>query len=153
MTNQEKKQFLLSYRDAVRAAREAEEELAQLQLSLYLPRSPALDGIGIGGGEIDLSVYKAQVQEIAEREVYPKLLHKIQIRQRIVYCINQLPSTSEVLVMRTRYLHLVQTRSEQQLNREGTRLLNWDEVAELCNYSRRHTLKIHGTALQHLRVI
>lgn len=153
MTNAEKKAFLLSYRDAVRAAREAEEEFAQLELSLLLPRSPVLGGVGGGSSDlVDLSTYRAQLQEIAERDVLPKHRRKLQVRQAVLAAIEALPTEREQLVMRTRYLHLVQSRSEKALGREGTRILSWDEVAQLCSYSRTGVLKIHGAALAHLVV-
>ena len=154
MTNAEKKAFLLSYRDAVRAAREAEEEFAQLELSLLLPRSPAFDSIGggNGGGLVDLSAYRAQLQEVAERDVLPKRARKLAVRRAVLTAIESLPTEREQLVMRTRYLHLRQSPAERALNREGTLLPSWDMVAELCSYSRRAVLSIHGVALAHLDI-
>ena len=74
------------------------------------------------------------------------------VRRAVLTAIESLPTEREQLVMRTRYLHLRQSPAERALNREGTLLPSWDMVAELCSYSRRAVLSIHGVALAHLDI-
>lgn len=151
MTNTEKKEILLEYRNAVRAVREAEDEYRQLQLSVMLPRSPTYDGmVSGGGGHSDQSSFMAMLQQIEDSEILPKQRRLIELRQKVAKAIEALPTHQERLIMRMRYMRFAQTELERKHNLPGTRLLTWDEIAARCNYSRQGATKIHGIALAHL---
>lgn len=148
--NEDKKSFLLSYRAALLDERAALEEYERMQLALLLPQSPRLGGIGGGGGLADQSHYLAMLQEYAEHDVIPKTRRKLETKIRIVRAIDRLASANERMVLRARYLRLQQTGYEREHQLEGTRLMTWDEVAEVCGYSRPAVTKMHGSALLHL---
>lgn len=149
--NSTKRKYLLMYGKAVREEREAREEYEQLRLGGLLPKSPSLNENNTGS-RTDHSAYFARLEIMIEKDLKPKQLKKLRIRESIIDCIEKLPTEQERTVMRARYLHLIQTEYEKKIGLEGTKYMTWKQVADYCGYSKQGVKKIHGTALRNVTV-
>lgn len=129
-SNQEKKEYLNGYRDAIRAEKAIEEEIRQLRLDKIYPNT-VQDGMPHGTGCSDLSGYAAKVDGLLE-ELRQQLDERIDIRREIVHKIEEMGDETEKLVLRYRYIHL----------------LKWEEIAVQMDYSWRGIHKVHGRALK-----
>lgn len=133
--NEKKKQYLLQYRDALRAEKQIEEEITQLRLDTMMP-AVVNDGMPHGsGGCGDLSGYAAQVDELLQ-DLKEQMEKRIQIRREITQKIEKMPNETEKMVLRYRYIHL----------------LKWEEIAVKMCYSWKGIHKVHGRALQHFKM-
>ena len=74
--NEAKKEYLMRYRDALRAEKQIEEEITQLRLDTMMP-AVVNDGMPHGSGIGDLSGYAAQVDELLQdlKEQMEKRIH------------------------------------------------------------------------------
>lgn len=132
--NEKKKQYLMQYRDALRAEKQIEEEITQLRLDTMMP-AVVNDGMPHGSGIGDLSGYAAQVDELLQ-DLKEQMEKRIQIRREITQKIEKMPNETEKMVLRYRYIHL----------------LKWEEIAVKMCYSWKGIHKVHGRALQHFKM-
>lgn len=132
--NEKKKEYLKSYRDAVIAETQIKEEIDQLRMDKMFP-SLVQDGMPHGSGASDLSAYAAKLDELLG-ELEEQMNERIQLRREIVRKIECMESETEKAVLRYRYIHM----------------LKWEEIAVKMHYGYRNVLKVHGRALEHLKM-
>lgn len=133
--NEKKKQYLLQYRDTLRAEKQIEEEITQLRLDTMMP-AVVNDGMPHGsGGCGDLSGYAAAMDRLMN-DLKEQLEKRITIRREITQKIEKMPNETEKMVLRYRYIHL----------------LKWEEIAVKMCYSWKGIHKVHGRALQHFKM-
>lgn len=77
----------------------------------------------------------AQIVDL-ENEIYNEIKDLIALKKKIRDAINQLDDVNEKLVLKNRYLLFLQ----------------WDELCEKMNYSRRQMFRIHDLALEKIEV-
>lgn len=139
--NEKKKQYLLQYRDALRAEKQIEEEITQLRLDTMMP-AVVNDGMPHGsGGCGDLSGYAAAMDRLMD-DLKEQLEKRIAIRRKITERIEAMSDETEKLILRYRYIHL---------NQDG-KLMCWKEVAVKMHYTYRNITKLHGRALEHFKI-
>ena len=125
--NEKKKQYLLQYRDALRAEKQIEEEITQLRLDTMMP-AVVNDGMPHGsGGCGDLSGYAAAMDRLMD-DLKEQLEKRIAIRREITERIEAMSDETEKLVLRYRYIHL---------HPDG-RPLKWEEIAVKTSYRMTH---------------
>ena len=134
--NEFKKEFLLGYKIAKLDVRRLEEQLAELQASKLSPSCMIGDGMPHAHEPSDLSVYAALVDEL-EGRLKRARYNKVRAFSNIEKCIETLESEQEKILLRYRYL----------------KLMNWYEIAERMSTSYRHVLRIHGNALKNITII
>lgn len=127
--NEKKKEYLKSYRRAVKREQDILEEIQRLRLDKMFP-SVVNDGMPHGSSHSDLSDYMAIMDEQIEL-LKKERLEKVRCYQKIERQIRQMENEDEQEVLRLRYI-------------KG---LKWEEVALKMSYSYRRTLDIHGKAL------
>ena len=132
--NENKKEYLKSYRDAVIAETQIKEEIDQLRLDKMFP-SLVQDGMPHGSGSSDLSAYAAKLDELLS-ELEEQMNERIQLRREIVRKIESMDSETEKAVLRYRYIHM----------------LKWEEIAVKMSYTWQHIHRIHGKALSHFEM-
>ena len=133
MTHEQKKEYLRGYRGHVRRSEQITAQIAQLRACKANPSAIVYDGMPKGGGGTDLSGYIARLDEL-ERQLMEERTREICTYQDIVRRIKLLRSENELDVLFYRYI----------------RGLDWWEIAERMELSRRQILRIHAEALEHL---
>lgn len=71
-----------------------------------------------------------------ENEIYKEIEDLIALKKKIRDAINKLEDVNEKLVLKNRYLLFLQ----------------WDDICEKMNYSRRQMFRIHDLALEKVKV-
>ena len=132
--NEEKKEYLRSYRRAVKREKDILDEIQRLRSDKMFP-SIANDGMPKGSSQSDLSDYIAILGEQIEL-LKAERLEKARCYQKIERQIKQMENEDEQEVLRLRYI-------------TG---LKWEEVALKMNYSWKWVHKIHGRALQNFKI-
>lgn len=132
--NELKKAFLKRYQECLKIEKSIEDEIRELRASVMIP-TQAMDGMPHGTGKSDLSSYAVLIDEMFRRYGKEKE-HSWSVRKEIIKAINELPTESERMVLRFRYIN-------------GWA---WERVAVESNYDYRYVLKIHGKALMHLQI-
>lgn len=127
--NEEKKEYLRSYRRAVKREKDILDEIQRLRSDKMFP-SIANDGMPKGGSQSDLSDYIAILDEQIEL-LKAERLEKARCYQKIERQIKQMENEDEQEVLRLRYI-------------TG---LKWEEVAVRMSYSWKHIHRIHSSAL------
>lgn len=127
--NEKKKEYLKSYRKALRREQRILDEIQCLRLDKMFP-SIVQDGMPHGSSQEDLSGYAATLDEMIE-DLKKERLEKVKIRKKIEQSIRNLENEDEQEVLRLRYI-------------SG---LKWEEVAVEMNLTRRRVIQIHGKAL------
>lgn len=127
--NEEKKEYLKSYRRAVKREKDILEEIQRLRADKMFP-SVANDGMPKGSNQSDLSDYIAILDEQIEL-LKVERLEKARCYQKIEKQIKQMENEDEQEVLRLRYI-------------TG---LKWEEVAARMSYSWKHIHRIHSSAL------
>ena len=122
--NEEKKEYLKSYRRAVKREKDILDEIQRLRADKMFP-SVANDGMPKGSNQSDLSDYIAILDEQIEL-LKAERLEKARCYQKIERQIKQMENEDEQEVLRLRYI-------------TG---LKWEEVAARMSYSWKH---IHRT--------
>lgn len=130
MTNAEKKTILRDYK---RIDRQIKADYAELDELVTLIQSPNLDGMpSTPNNERDLSYLIIKKDEILAR-----ILRDIDLKEAALARINEalesMTSETERTLLVLRY----------------KRGLSFEKVAVELGYSFRHTLRLHGSALQH----
>ena len=132
--NEQKKEYLKSYRRAIKREQDILDEIQRLRLDKMFP-SVVNDGMPHGSSHSDLSDYMAIMDEQIEL-LKEERLEKVRCYQRIERQIRQMENEDEQEVLRLRYI-------------KG---LKWEEVALKMNYSWKWVHKIHGRALQNFEI-
>lgn len=127
--NEEKKEYLKSYRRAVKREKDILDEIQRLRADKMFP-SVANDGMPKGSNQSDLSDYIAILDEQIEL-LKAERLEKARCYQKIERQIKQMENDDEQEVLRLRYI-------------TG---LKWEEVAVRMSYSWKHIHRIHSSAL------
>ena len=127
--NEEKKEYLRSYRRAVKREKDILDEIQRLRSDKIFP-SVANDGMPKGSNQSDLSDYIAILDEQIEL-LKVERLEKARCYQKIEKQIKQMENEDEQEVLRLRYI-------------TG---LKWEEVAARMSYSWKHIHRIHSSAL------
>ena len=133
--NDLKKEYLRRYGDAVRAAKQIEEEIRQLRLDTMMP-AVVNDGMPHGSSSgSDLSRYAAKVDAMME-DLRNQMEARIDIKREIIGKIEEMENETEKLILRYRYIHLIK----------------WEEIAVKMDYSWKQVHRIHGNALNHFKM-
>lgn len=127
--NEEKKEYLKSYRRAVKREKDILDEIQRLRADKMFP-SVANDGMPKGSNQSDLSDYMAILDEQIEL-LKVERLEKARCYQKIEKQIRQMENEDEQEVLRLRYI-------------TG---LKWEEVTARMSYSWKHIHRIHSSAL------
>lgn len=131
--NRRKKKYLLQYREALISEKILNDQIAELRSNYALPKSPNYDGMPHGfNSEHDLSDYAEKIDNLiclvqAQRD------QAVDVCTDITRRIGSMSNETERDILRLRYL-------------QGVR---FTEIAELLHYTERHTLRLHGEALEH----
>lgn len=132
--NEEKKEYLKSYRRAVKREKDILDEIQRLRADKMFP-SVANDGMPKGSNQSDLSDYIAILDEQIEL-LKVERLEKARCYQKIEKQIRQMGNEDEQEVLRLRYI-------------TG---LKWEEVAVRMSYSWKHIHRIHSSALGNFKM-
>nr|DAH61772.1 MAG TPA: Sigma-70, region 4 [Caudoviricetes sp.] len=132
--NSEKKHYLMGYRRHGRRIKRIEAEIQEIRsMKMY----PSLDNDGMphSHGQGDLSGYAAELRE-KEEELYLEGVRQVKEYKDISWKIQQLKSEDERDVLFYSYI-------------KGFRF--W-QIAQELGYSERHIHRIHGRALENLKI-
>lgn len=132
--NEQKKEYLKSYRRAIKREQDILDEIQRLRLDKMFP-SVVNDGMPHGSRHSDLSDYAAILDEQIDL-LKEERLERVRCYQKIERQIRQMENEDEQEVLRLRYIL-------------G---MKWEEVAVKMNYSYRRTLDIHGKALLSFKI-
>lgn len=132
--NEKKKLFLKSYLRDKQAVIRIEEQLAELRASKISP-SLISDGMPHGTSLSDLSDYAVKVDEL-ERELIQKRYDRICSFQKVQAAIEAVEDEAEKDLLTYRYL----------------RGMKWEEIAVKMGYTWRHTIRVHGQALENFKM-
>lgn len=148
--NEEKRDYLEGYMRAVKANKEIEMEIDQMRLARMYPTLNQ-DGMPHAHNHTDLSDYAVAISDLLEKYEIRKM-KKIHKKHEISEVIDTLHNETEKLILRYRYLCLVQTQEEMKNREEGSRQLTWNEIALKSGYSYDRVTHIHGEALANLQL-
>ena len=132
--NEQKKEYLRGYRKHARRVARIEAEIEELR-SMKMNPSMNNDGMPHGNGQGDLSGYITAIDE-KEEKLYQEGIKRAEIYKEIQWKINSLSNEDERDVLFYRYI-------------KGK---NWWEIAQLMDYSERQIYRIHGNALEHIKI-
>lgn len=132
--NERKKEYLKSYRRAVKREQDILDEIQRLRLDKMFP-SVVNDGMPHGSSHSDLSDYVAILNEQIDL-LKEERLEKAKCYKQIEDKIRQMENEDEREVLRLRYI-------------KG---MKWEEAALKMNYSWKWVHKIHGRALQNFEI-
>lgn len=132
--NEMKKAFLERFWTSKKIQESIWDEIRELRSAVMLPGINT-DGMPHGTGSSDLSSYAIQLDRL-EKKLSREIGRQIRIRNQIWKAIEGLPTESEKMVLKFRYINRY----------------SWEEAAVKSCYTYRHTLRIHGEALEHLEV-
>lgn len=132
--NEQKKEYLKSYRRAIKREQDILDEIQRLRLDKMFP-SVVNDGMPHGSSHSDLSDYVAILNEQIEL-LKKERLEKVRCYQKIEKQIRQMENEDEQEVLRLRYIL-------------G---MKWEEVAVKMDYSWRQIHRIHSAALLNLKI-
>lgn len=132
--NEQKKEYLKSYRRAIKREQDILDEIQRLRLDKMFP-SVVNDGMPHGSSHSDLSDYAAILDEQIEL-LKEERLEKVRCYQKIERQIWQMKNENEQEVLRLRYIL-------------G---MKWEEVAVKMGYSWRQIHRIHSSALLNFEI-
>ena len=132
--NEQKKEYLKSYRRAIKREQDILDEIQRLRLDKMFP-SVINDGMPHGSSHSDLSDYAAILDEQIEL-LKEERLEKVRCYQKIERQMRQMENEDEQEVLRLRYIL-------------G---MKWEEVAVKMDYSWKQTHRIHSSALQNFKM-
>lgn len=131
--NEEKKEYLKSYRRAIRREKDILDEIQRLRSDKMFP-SVVNDGMPRGSNQSDLSDYIAILDEQIEL-LKAERLEKARCYQKIERQIKKMENENEREILRLRYI-------------QG---LKWHEVESLCSIHRvRNRTERSGETCRHL---
>ena len=132
--NEQKKEYLKSYRRAIKREQDILDEIQRLRLDKMFP-SVLNDGMPHGSSHSDLSDYAAILDEQIDL-LKEERLERVRCYQKIERQIRQMENQDEQKVLRLRYIL-------------G---MKWEEVAVKMGYSWKQTHRIHSSALQNFKM-
>lgn len=132
--NEQKKEYLKSYRRAIKREQDILDEIQRLRLDKMFP-SVLNDGMPHGSNHSDLSDYAAILDEQIEL-LKEERLERVRCYQKIERQIRQMENEDEQEALRLRYIL-------------G---MKWEEVAVKMGYSWKQTHRIHSSALQNFKM-
>ena len=132
--NEQKKEYLKSYRRAIKREQDILDEIQRLRLDKMFP-SVVNDGMPHGISHSDLSDYAAILDEQIDL-LKEERLEKVRCYQKIERQISQMENEDEQEVLRLRYIL-------------G---MKWEEVAVKMDYSWRQIHRIHSSALKNFKM-
>lgn len=132
--NEQKKEYLKSYRRAIKREQDILDEIQRLRLDKMFP-SVVNDGMPHGSSHSDLSDYAVILDEQIEL-LKEERLEKVRCYQKIERQIRQMKNENEQEVLRLRYIL-------------G---MKWEEVAVKMGYSWRQIHRIHSSALLNFEI-
>ena len=132
--NEQKKEYLKSYRRAIKREQDILDEIQRLRLDKMFP-SVVNYGMPHGSSHSDLSDYVAILDEQIEL-LKKERLEKVRCYQKIERQIRQMENEDEQEVLRLRYIL-------------G---MKWEEVAVKMGYSWRQIHRIHSSALLNFEI-
>lgn len=134
--NEEKKDYLKSYKKTRNCLNALELQLIQIKIDICNVKSSQGDGMPRAKGETnDLSRYMEQVANLEER-INDKRIELMDKQSKITEAINSLDDDDECTVMTEKYIN-------------GK---TWEQVAEDNGYSWRTVHRIHGRALKKIKL-
>lgn len=133
--NEKKKEFLMSYQMAKRNIKRLERQLKELRINKMGPSAINNDGMPHSTDMNDLSNYAAKMDEI-EREIIAARYERICAFQRVQQTIEKMDHEQEKDLLTYRYI-------------DGN---SWEEIAVKMGHSWRHTLRLHGKALEKFKM-
>lgn len=135
MSNEEKKEYLRSYRRVKKEALVLEEAIEELRSNRISPSMRRPDGMPKGNGDSDLSAYAARLDEL-ERELQAKKWEAIDRYHQVCADILAVPGETERQLLQYRYINGY----------------TWEQIAVkmICSY--RHVLRLHGKALKNFKM-
>lgn len=132
--NDRKKTYLRAYRKHGKRIKRIESEIEEIRSMKMYPSSNN-DGMPHGSNQSDMSSYAAVLQE-KEEKLYKEGVKQVQTYKDIAYRINKLENENERDVMFYRYI-------------KG---YDFWEIAKLMDYSENWILKMHGKALEKIKI-
>lgn len=132
--NEQKKEYLKSYRRAIKREQDILDEIQRLRLDKMFP-SVVNDGMPHGSSHSDLSDYAAILDEQIDL-LKEERLERVRCYQKIERQISQMENEDEQEVLRLRYIL-------------G---MKWEEVAVKMGYSWKQTHRIHSSALKNFKM-
>lgn len=132
--NEKKKEYLYSYKKALKREQDILNEIQELRADKMFP-SIVNDGMPKGSSQTDLSAYAATLDEMIE-ELKQERLKRAKLRWKIVRDIRALENEDEQKVLRLRYI----------------KRMKWEEIATEMGYTYRRALQIHGKALRNFKI-
>ncbi|MCI8514118.1 MAG: hypothetical protein HFI93_05750 [Lachnospiraceae bacterium] len=135
LSKEEKKEYLRSYRAAQKEVEILEEAIKGLRDQEINPALRQPDGMPKGSGFHDLSDYAARLDGL-EREWQAKKWEAVDRYHRVMTDILAISDETERRLLQYRYINGY----------------TWEQIADSMMYSYRWILKLHGRALEHLRV-
>ena len=132
--NEQKKEYLKSYRRAIKREQDILDEIQRLRLDKMFP-SVVNDGMPHGSRHSDLSDYAAILDEQIDL-LKEERLERVRCYQKIERQIRQMENEDEQEVLRLRYIL-------------G---MKWEEVAVKMGYSWKQTHRIHSSALKNFKM-
>ena len=132
--NEQKKEYLKSYRRAIKREQDILDEIQRLRLDKMFP-SVVNDGMPHGSSHSDLSDYAAILNEQIDL-LKEERFEKVRCYQKIERQISRMENEDEQEVLRLRYIL-------------G---MKWEEVAVKMGYSWKQTHRIHSSALKNFKM-
>ena len=132
--NEQKKEYLKSYRRAIKREQDILDEIQRLRLDKMFP-SVVNDGMPHGSSHSDLSDYATILDEQIDL-LKEERLERVRCYQKIERQIRQMENEDEQEVLRLRYIL-------------G---MKWEEVAVKMGYSWKQTHRIHSSALKNFKM-
>lgn len=133
--NGQKKEYLRSYRAAVKREERILEDIQELRASKAFPAAISYDGIPKGSNQTDLSDYIAILDRMIEN-LKAERLEKVRRREEIEKSIKDMQDDNEREVLRLRYI-------------DGKK---WEEICIEMGYSWKHIHRIHSSALMNIKM-
>ncbi|MFV0344225.1 MAG: DUF1492 domain-containing protein [Anaerocolumna sp.] len=134
--NEQKKDYLNSYKKLCRKLQSLEERLQSLRETERAAKTQQITDMPKGGKQTDLSDYMVRVDTL-EQEIYDKSQECICKKLEIERCIVQMDDGTECDVLHKRYIELKP----------------WEKICVEINYSWMQTHRIHGNALNSFMII
>lgn len=135
MTNQEKKAYLGRYRDNEREIRRTEEEILRWE---SLSRKTTTTMGAAGGGSNGEDKLQAAVEKIVrwQNRLTLQLAERVRLREEIEAAIGTVEDERLRLLLRYRYI-------------DGW---TWERIAVELNYAYRNVTRLHGRALDEIKM-
>ncbi|WP_306574586.1 hypothetical protein [Anaerotruncus massiliensis (ex Togo et al. 2019)] len=135
MTNQEKKAYLGRYRDNEREIRRTEEEILRWE---SLSRKTTTTMGAAGGGSNGEDKLQAAVEKIVrwQNRLTLQLGERVRLREEIEVAIGTVEDERLRLLLRYRYI-------------DGW---TWERIAVELNYAYRNVTRLHGRALDEIKM-